>query len=58
MCVLRKLLVFYADVLLVLMEDLSVYEDATWCCINVLTNGSANYTLNPTRCRVNIWNLH
>ncbi|KAF5890808.1 uncharacterized protein DAT39_019490, partial [Clarias magur] len=43
-------------VLLVLMKDLSISESAPWCCFNVLANGSANYTLNTTGCRDNIWN--
>ncbi|KAF5890807.1 uncharacterized protein DAT39_019491, partial [Clarias magur] len=45
-------------VVVVLMEDLIVSEDAPWCCVDVLANGSARYTLNTTGCRDTIWNLN
>ncbi|KAM9488761.1 uncharacterized protein Hap1MRO34_005624 [Clarias gariepinus] len=47
---------FICCVLLVLMQNLSVSQDAPWCCFNVLSKGSANYTLNTTGCGDNIWN--
>ncbi|KAF5890809.1 Uncharacterized protein DAT39_019485, partial [Clarias magur] len=46
---------FICCVLLVLMEDPSVSE-APWCCVDVLANGSATYTVNTTGCGDTIWN--
>ncbi|KAM9487667.1 uncharacterized protein Hap1MRO34_004842 [Clarias gariepinus] len=49
---------FICCAVVVLMENLSVSEGSSWCCVDVLANSSVRYTLNTTGCRDGIWNLN